>query len=376
MPEIWLRYGTTDVVLDIKFDNLSSQISSPLQPIPEGDVKAAVDGVSLSDNAMILALSPSMSVARVVLMLVEAARSKNFSFTVDVPARSASALRANLTSLPGGESVPINRAAQGQPLHERLAKFQSAVAVSTTSYDPLFGFAGGPTALLRYFLSDRMAEAFGARAEDNLPSPGEDGNPLKVAMESAAASGVASVELVSSSSGIAGFHTGTLSEAFGKAMSQLKSSSVVEEEPVKCAVMSASGEPAVQSTLSGSLNSLWNNIHIVREGGVAVLLAECREGLGGGALQMYVEGRLKPEQVAQSPYVEGLEHILFADALRKKYDLGLVSTLPRYYATAKLGFTAYSGMSDIMQKLPEKLGKSYRAMVLSDADITLLRPKI
>ena len=25
MPEIWLRYGNTDVVLDIKFENLANQ---------------------------------------------------------------------------------------------------------------------------------------------------------------------------------------------------------------------------------------------------------------------------------------------------------------------------------------------------------------
>jgi hypothetical protein len=33
-------------------------------------------------------------------------------------------------------------------------------------------------------------------------------------------------------------------------------------------------------------------------------------------------------------------------------------------------------MNDVLQKLPEKIGKSYRAIVLSDADITLLRPRI
>ncbi|HJS82659.1 MAG TPA: hypothetical protein VJ742_07460, partial [Nitrososphaera sp.] len=119
-----------------------------------------------------------------------------------------------------------------------------------------------------------------------------------------------------------------------------------------------------------------NNVHIVKEGGTAILLAESREGIGGGALQTMVEGRLKPEHLSQGPYIEGLEHLLFANELRQKYELGLVSTLPRYYAGTKLGFTTYSGMNDVLQKLPEKIGKSYRAIVLSDADITLLRPRI
>jgi hypothetical protein len=33
-------------------------------------------------------------------------------------------------------------------------------------------------------------------------------------------------------------------------------------------------------------------------------------------------------------------------------------------------------MNDILQKLPEKVGKSYRAIVLSDADIIMLKLKI
>jgi hypothetical protein len=140
--------------------------------------------------------------------------------------------------------------------------------------------------------------------------------------------------------------------------------------------MSASADSGVQTSLISSLNSLWNNIHIVKEGGTAILLTESRDGVGGGALQAVVEGRLAMEQVDSSPYLEGLEHLLFAKELRQRYDLGLVSTLPRYYATTRLGFAAYSGMNDVLQKMPEKLGKSYRAIVLSDADIVLLKPKI
>jgi hypothetical protein len=374
MPEIWLKYGATDVVLDIKFDNLASQISSTFQPIPEEQVKSAIDSVPVADNMLAVVLSPSKAASKAVLMLAEAARAKGFGITIDVPGKMAVALRTGLTALTGGEVVPINRA-DYLSLPERTAKFSISVVVSSMAYDPLFGFAGAPTAIVRNFMPDKMAQAFAAR-RDNLPSPGEELEPLKVA--SGATDGVvsSSIELVANGSGIAGIHTGTIQEAFASAMAQFKSISVVEEEPAKCAVMSASADAGAQSTLVSSLNSLWNNVDIVKEGGTAILLAESREGVGGGALQMLAEGRLAPEQVAQGPYVEGLEHLVFASELRQKYELGLVSTLPRYYATSRLGFTSYSGMNDVLQKLAEKLGKSYRAIVLSDADITLLKPKI
>jgi len=374
MPEIWLRYGTTDVVLDIRFENLSSQISSSFQQLPEEEISAAIAGIPLTDNMLVIALSGSKAAAKATIMLAEAARAKSFNFAIDVPAKIAGALRASLSSIAGGsETVSINRI-DYQSLQDRMAKFQSTVIVSSVAYDPLFGFAGAPTALLRNLLADRMAEAFRAR-QGNVPAPGIEGGPLKVAISGAEGIPATSIELVASSGGIAGIHTGSIAEAFSKAIAQLKSISVVETDPVKCAILSASSEAGAHSTLASSLNSLWNSIHIVREGGSAILVAENREGAGGGALQMFIEGRLKPEQLPQSPYIDGLEHLLYIEELRQKYELGLVSTLPHYYARTKLGFTTYAGMKDILDKQPEKHGKNFKALVLSDADITLLKPR-
>lgn len=370
MPEIWLRYGTTDVVLDIRFENLANQISAGFQELPEEEIRAAIAGVPLSDNMLILALSGSKAAGRTIAMLGEEIRAKGFNFKVDVPHKAAGALRA---SLAGNETVSINRI-DYQSLQDRMSKFQSTVIVSSVTYDPLFGFAGAPTALLRGLLADSMAEAFRAR-ENNRPAPGVQGGPLKVATSAAANIPATSVELVASSGSIAGVHTGGINEAFEKAVLQLQSISAVDIEPVKCAIISASGEAGIHSTLTGSLNSLWNSVHAVKEGGSAILVAENREGVGGGAPQMFIEGRLRPEHLQESPYIDGLEHLLFIEELRQKYELGLVSTLPHYYARTKLGFTTYAGMKDILDKLPEKHGKNFKALVLSDADIVLLKPK-
>lgn len=375
MPEIWLRYGTTDVVLDIRFENLANQISSSFQALAEEEVKAAIGGVPVTDNMLVLALSASKATAKAAAMLAEAARAKGFAnVTVDVPGRMAGALRTNLTAAAGGELVSINRIDYQSPLQERISKFQSAVVVSSVAYDPLFGFAGAPTALVRNLLADQMAEAFKAR-QGNWPAPGIEGGPLKVAISSIEGIPATSIELVANSESIAGVHIGSIAEAFDKAVSQLKSVSEVETDPVKCAIISASSEAGSHSTLASALNSLWNSIHIVREDGSAILLAENREGVGGGALQMFIEGRLKPEQLQASPYIDGLEHLLYIEELRQKYELGLVSTLPHYYARTKLGFATYAGMKDILDKLPDRHGKSYKALVLSDADITLLKAR-
>lgn len=372
MPEIWLRYGTTDVVLDIRFENLASQVSSNFPLMPEEQAKAAYEAVPVTDSMLVLALSPSKAAARAVHAIFESARAKGFNTTVDVPARFAGSLRSGMAAPdPQAAAVPINRI-DYQSLEERMKKFQSTVIVSQAALDPLFGFSGAPTTLVRTFFAEKMAEAFSAR-RDNIPAPGEQGAPLKVATAATEGMQATSVELVASSAGAAGIHTGTINEAFSKAISQLGSMPPAMAEPARSAIISARGDSGFHSTLSGSLNSLWNSVHAVKEGGTAVLLAENRDGVGGGALQSFVEGRLKPEQIAMSPYIDGLEHLLYLQEMRQKRELGLVSSLPQYYAASKLGFTTYAGVKDALEKLLAKHGRGHKALVISDADITLLR---
>lgn len=374
MPEIWLKYGGTDVVLDIRFENLSSQVSSGLQALPDEQAKAALDGVPVTDNMLVLALSSSRASAKAVSAIVESAKAKGFaSATVDVPARLAGAMRANLAALvpdPQAQVVSINRI-DYHSLAERMAKFQSTVIVSQVAYDPLFGFAGAPSALVRGMFPEKMAEAFSAR-QGNAPAPGIEGNPLKVALGAVEGLQAMSVELVAGASGIAGVHTGTVLEAFSKALSQFKPATEVQVESVKSAIISASGESGMHSTLSSALNSLWNSVHVVKDGGSAVLLAECREGLGGGALQAYVEGRLAQEQISSAPYSEGLEHLIYIQELKQKKELALVSTLPHYYAT-KLGFATFGGARDALEGVLAKHGRNHKALVVADADITMLK---
>lgn len=369
MPEIWLKYGDTDIVLDIKFENLLKHISSNFPSLTDDEIRLELSNVLLNDNMLIFALSNSKSVAKVITILLELARAKGFvNVTIDVLPKVENTLRTNLAD----KTILMNRIGY-QSFHNRKEKFQNTIFISQISYDPLFGFGGTPTILLRNYLYEQMLESFNAR-QGNLPKPGVIGPPLKIALSSSENISSRCIEIIANSRGIAGIYYGNIIEAFQNAVTKLQSISVIEVELAKSAIISTSSDIGPHSTLTDSLNSLWNSVHIVRENGSAVLLAENRYGIGGGALQMLIEGRLDIEELQQKPaYIDGLEHILYIEELRQKCELGIVSTLPLYYLKTKLGFRVYESMKDVLEKLLVKHGKNHKVLVLSDADITFLK---
>ncbi|HEX2230659.1 MAG TPA: hypothetical protein VHG34_00570, partial [Nitrososphaeraceae archaeon] len=84
MPEIWLKYGSTDIVLDIKFENLLKHVSSDYPLLTDDEIKSALKDVIIGDNTLIFALSGSRSVAKIITILSEMVQSKGYEkVTVD-----------------------------------------------------------------------------------------------------------------------------------------------------------------------------------------------------------------------------------------------------------------------------------------------------
>lgn len=134
-----------------------------------------------------------------------------------------------------------NLGSQDCPLF--LPKEYEVVLVSRTYYDPLFGFSGAPTVLLRHYLRDSMIAAFESR-RSNLPAPGDHGPPLSVALSASNKLSATSVELVS---------TMSYCDAFRKAIEKLSSTTANEVDCVKSAIVAGS-DGGDFSDLATSLN--------------------------------------------------------------------------------------------------------------------------
>ena len=136
-----------------------------------------------------------------------------------------------------------------------------------------------------------MTKAFNAR-QNNLPNPGVRSRPLEIALYACQSIHATSIELIANKSGVIGLSHGDITKAFNDAITKLIPTSVIESEIAGSAIVSSSGEINLHSTLIDSLNTLWNSIHIIRENGSVILLAENRRGVGEGALQRFIQGTL------------------------------------------------------------------------------------
>ena len=66
MPEIWLNYGSTDVVLDIKAENLEQKIDVDGETLSDTEIKSKLESLDISKptefvvlNTCLLYTSPS-----------------------------------------------------------------------------------------------------------------------------------------------------------------------------------------------------------------------------------------------------------------------------------------------------------------------------
>lgn len=364
MPEIWLKYGSTEVVLDIKAENLLDYVVEYEQHMSEEEINAKLDSIAIDGSARIAVLDHSFHTAKLSSLLVDSISRRGVENVIlEAP--------TNMLNLYKGlfqdKNVPISR------LPADLAGLNNAILLSKTSFDPLFGYSGAPTYLLRYYGEEEMLAAYKARDSD-MPKPGVMNNALSIAHNFAQKLDVTSIEYIIGGHGLIDIIANKPVASHKEAIAKLESLGKVEVEKGKTVIVSAGDS---YSTLSYALNSLWNCLDAVRDEGSIALLAECRDGFGSKALQMLVEGKIRMEDAYKpEQYIEGIENLLYLKEASEKYKISLVSALPDYYTKTRLGFKTYRRTKDVLHSMLNAYGPRQKVLVVSDASKVVLRPKI
>ena len=360
MPEIWLNYGVTDVVLDIRAENLEQKIDSDGKILEDSAINEKLNSLDLSKPMELVILHNSKSIQKIISSLFTLCEQKSKPF----PKIFAEKKILNLVKagLPEGSSI--------NEFDDVDISNSNLVFVGEMEFDGLFGYETISTRLIKKFGLDSMLSAY-AKRQGNLPVPGQHPESLVEAKKFTDNFEIQGIEIVANSQGILDFSIGHPSETI-TATKTLESNSIKDVGEHKTMVIST-GKDSSNFDLGKSLSSLWNCSNAIKKDGLAILVAECKGGLGSDAIQQYVEDRLTLEQLRNpTKYIGGMEDLLFLSEIQKNFQIGLVSILPEFYAK-KLNMISLPGIKYSMDYILKTQGVKQKVSVVLDGARLLLR---
>ena len=305
MPEIWLNYGITDVVLDIRSEIIEDQISVDGSTLDDQNITERLSPLDLSRELDLVVLNNSPFVHQVITSIFKQCETESKPFPHIFADNSIS-----------------NIVQDGLPQGSKVEQFKSdqldsdLVFISEIEFDGLFGFETIATRLLKQFGDDLMLDAYTKRSSD-VPAAGQLTSSIQVAKDFANKFEIQGIELFTNSNGISDIMVDHPSNLDLKPLNPTKS---LGQHPV---VIASTGRYTSNNTLQRSLASLWNCTKSVKKDGFIVMIAECKEGLGSAALQRYIEGRLDIDQISNpSEYISGLEDLLFLSNIKRDLNIG------------------------------------------------------
>lgn len=368
MPEIWLGYGDSEIILDIKYENLLKNIKPEFTTLDTESISNEIKNkIPLKNSTLILIIKPFHAMMPILEYIqkqqkdLQLNRIEFDTLSKIIPPRAKRRM--------SDKEIILNKLENTEIL-DRMKKFDNTIILDKLEYDPFFGYTGIPVKLLRFIHPNEMSIAF-SLLKGKLPQTGIHTEQLNLAIETTRKLNVEAVHVIADNNGINSIFSGDIVSSFNESIRTFKDLTQPSCDVLKSAFISGNSSYTTQYTLSESLNLLWNNYHAVREQGTIVLLSENRGGIGNGALLKQVENRLMEYDDNQNLYINDLEHINFINILKEKYEIILISTLPSTYIE-KLGMKSISKIEDGLKAIIEKYGKYSKSTVVNNSEITFI----
>ncbi len=360
MPEIWLNYGITDVVLDIKAENLEQKIDSEGKILDDTAITEKLDTLDLSKPMELVVLHNSKSILKIISSLFTLCEQKSKPFPKILTDKKI--LNLVKSGLPEGSSI--------NEFGDVGISNSNLVFMGEMEFNGLFGYETICTRLIKKFGQESMLSAY-AKRKGNLPTPGQYTESLTEAKKFADSFEIQGIEIIANSEGIVDFTIDHPSETI-TSVKILESNSIKDVGQHKTMVIST-GKDASNDNLGNSFSSLWNCSNAIKKDGLAILIAECKGGLGSDTLQQYIEDRLTIEQLRNpSKYINGMEDLLFLSEIQKNFQIGLVSILPEFYVK-KLNMVSMQGIKYSMDYILKTQGARQKVAIVTDGARLLLR---
>lgn len=320
--EIWLPYGDTEIVLDIKAENLLDNLKYESKKSEEIDIELErIDAINSHSN--ICLLDNNKILGDLAIRIRDKLNQKGITSTLYVPYKLRSTYKEYNPKI----------------LDASIYKKKDTILLSMASYDPVFGYGGVPVKIIRSnkeIMSDIIKDV-------NRPSSGKPTDALSRAYKYVEHFESRSIEVIIDNSEIVMDEPIKAHQRIIKTFPRLKSQ--------RCkSIVIGSGNT---HTLAESLRALWNCIDVLRDGSKVILLAEGSNGLGSEGLDMLVYYKRRDE------YLEGMEDLKFIDWVRARYDVSLVTALPDYYIKM-IGFRSFRSINHALKYI---IGKNPREKI-------------
>ncbi len=365
--EIWVPYGDVESLVTLMQENLGETID----PKPESHVDEIVvplaERVKGVEHVFICDTKPAT--LKAVKALLAKVPKDGLKFVSSNPRKVEAAIPELKDAVerlrPPGEPASGSEE-KGGKISQDIAGPGRKFAISTGEPDPLFGFVDAPIALALGCIAGARRLAYRKRDGD-VPQPLREGAPSYTAVrqEADAIQNVDYATIITR-----GGEPYSIVE--GDSVKQARAHYLTAEVPQAKGLVVGAGGRGYDDTLSHAIRLALGALKGVRKGGEIVLVAECRDGVGSEALQMYLTGRMTESFLRKGTYVEGLEEISYVTELKERYSVTLLSSLPELYAGGKLRFRTARGSGEALAKVFSSVGRGAKLNIVTRASETVL----
>ena len=360
MPEIWLNYGANEVVLDIKAENLEQKIDVEGKTLSDSEIESKLESLDISKPTELVILNTSESIKKILSILFTKCEQKS----IPKPSILADRKIMNIMKDYLSEQCSVSEFIGVNDSNSNL------VFLGEMEFDGLFGYETVSTRLIKKFGTELMLSAYEKRKGD-LPSPGQDIESFQIAKKFSKKFEIFAIELIADSKGICDLAVGHPSST--ASLSRSFTSYATKDIGKHKTMIISTGKETSNHTLGNALPSLWNCSEAIKNDGFALLLAECKHGIGSDAIQHFIDGRLNIGNLKKpSEYINGMEDLLYLTEIQKKFQVNILSMLPEFY-TKKLNIKSFNGIKQVMDHILKIQGQKQKIEVISDGARIILR---
>jgi len=372
MPEVWLGYGDTEVILDIKYENILDNVKPQFSLLNTESLNLELaNKIKLKKSNLIIIFTPFLQMIPILKYIYQEYKKQNNSSSLEFNTTSKY-IPFKIKRILNDNGIYINRI-ENKEILNKIKNVDKTIILEKVEVDPFFGYKGPSTELIRTCFSNEMNIAF-STIYDKLPQPGQITEALKISIEKSRAINCDVINVISNNDGINSIYIGEMEESFKKTIKILNSISKIEVDNSKSAFITGNSNFNIQATLNNSFNLLWNNYNAVKENGIIVLLSENKNGLENGALLQFIEGRLDLNDLKKKQYIKDLEHINFLNVIRDKFKIHIISSIPKVYLH-KLGLKPIPRVKDGLKTILFEQGKRSKILIVPNSELTRIIQK-